>query len=63
MVEFDPEEDVQAIFLYSENGRLIRRIKVQREKVEINVSDLALGTYLLEVVTKNNRGTQTFIKH
>lgn len=57
------EEVFQTAIIYNLIGQPIRQFSIQNTQVEINVSDLSKGTYILQLITKNGQSvTKQIIK-
>lgn len=63
-IRFNPESEVEQIWIYSMTGSLVKTLKYNHKLAEtqIDCSSFNPGTYLLAVQTKQGRTTIRFIK-
>ena len=57
------EVKIVSAYLYDATGRLLRSLDVNKEKVQLNVSQYATGTYYLQVVTENEVVQRKVLKY
>jgi len=55
-------EFAKEITIYSTDGKLQIQQNVNRNTNELNISNLAKGTYLIKVATKDSYATRIFVK-
>ncbi len=62
-ITLDGVEDVNKVEIYDISGRMVRSIQVDARKVNMNLSDLRPGVYILSVFNKTGVQTTKFIKN
>ena len=58
----EASEPVKMLEIYTINGALVSKLRNASDKVEINVEDYAIGTYMVRIITENKVEIRKFIK-
>lgn len=55
-------DEVKTIIIRDMTGKFVKTLQTSQRNVQVDISDLARGTYVLEVSTAGNAWSQSIIK-